>query len=310
MTGLLTLVTGVIFAAAVLFAYALLALVFGQDRQVARRLKGLTAYETTQALTAEPLLKSFKDRVLAPVVVGGGRLLKMLWPAPYLKHLRTRLERAGISAGAMADRVITAKVLLSLGTVGLTAAMAYIASWRIGTAIFAAVVLGVLAFFAPDLWIDSRIERRRGAIVRALPDMLDMLTISVEAGLGFDAALSKVVRNSTGPLAEEFGRVLQETQAGASRRQALRSFAERVDMPQIHSFSGALVQADLFGVSIAQVLRAQAAEMRLVRRQRAEETAQKAPVKMVIPLVFFILPATMIVILGPVILRIMGVFGL
>lgn len=305
-----TSVMAVVFAASALLAYGVLSLSFSQDRQVARRLKGLTAYEVTQVKEAEPILRTFGERVLRPTYALVVRTLKAIWPSKYLSRLRTKLERAGYSGGITADRVIAAKVLAAVGAAGLVVALAFIGSWKIGSAVFVLVACAVLAFFLPDMWLDSQISSRRYAIVRALPDMLDMLTISVEAGLGFDAALAKVVRSSHGPLAEEFGRVLQETQAGASRRQALRAFADRVDMSQIHSFSGALVQADMFGVSIAQVLRAQAGEMRLVRRQRAEEMAQKAPVKMVIPLVICILPATMIVILGPVVLRIMGVFGL
>jgi tight adherence protein C len=154
------------------------------------------------------------------------------------------------------------------------------------------------------LWLRSRVASRQKTIARELPDMLDMLTISVEAGMGFDSALAKLVKNSRGPLAEEFGRVLQEVQAGASRKEGLRHLAERIDVPELRSFVASIVQADMFGVSIASVLRTQATELRLRRRQRAEEDAQRAPVKMVFPLIFCILPATMIVILGPAVVRI------
>jgi tight adherence protein C len=309
-TVTLPLVIAFVFASVALLTYAGASVVFSDDRRVARRLKGLSQYGLAQVMTAEPSLQSFGERIVRPLFNGLQRALRAVWPAAYRQRLRAKLERAGHGAGMYADRVVVAKVLTALGTVGFVIALSLIGGWRFGTTVFCAVMFGVIAFFVPDMWIDSEISRRRYAIVRALPDMLDMLTISVEAGLGFDAALAKVVRNSEGPLAEEFGRVLQETQAGATRREALRAFAERVDMPQIHSFSGALVQADLFGVSIAQVLRTQGAEMRLVRRQKAEELAQKAPVKMIIPLITCILPATMIVILGPVVLRIMGVFGM
>ncbi|MDO8987425.1 MAG: type II secretion system F family protein, partial [Coriobacteriia bacterium] len=141
------------------------------------------------------------------------------------------------------------------------------------------------------------------------PDMLDMLTISVEAGLGFDQAMAKLVRNTTGPLSEEFGRVLQEVQAGVKRTDAMRRLAQRTEVPELNGFIMAIVQADVFGISVSGVLRSQATEMRIKRRQYAEEAAQKAPVKLVFPLVICILPATLIVILGPAIISFVQVFG-
>jgi tight adherence protein C len=139
--------------------------------------------------------------------------------------------------------------------------------------------------------------------------MLDMLTISVEAGLGFDQAMAKLVRNSTGPLAKEFARMLQEVQAGVERNQALRHMAQRADVSDLNAFITAIIQADVFGVSVSSVLRTQAKEMRLKRRQYAEEQAQKAPVKLVFPLILCILPATILVILGPAVVSIGRAFG-
>jgi tight adherence protein C len=142
-----------------------------------------------------------------------------------------------------------------------------------------------------------------------LPDAIDLLTISVEAGLGFDAALSQVARNTEGPLAGEFFRVLQEMQIGKGRSDALRALGERTTIPELRGFVGAMVQADAFGIAVANVLRAQAKEMRIKRYQRAEEAAQKVPVKILFPLIFFILPALFVVILGPGIVSITDAFS-
>jgi len=298
------------FAAVSMLAYGVLDMVFSEDRAVSRRLKGLSDYEKAQVLEAEPLLKDFGERVIRPALAFLGRRVKALWPARYMDRLRDRIQRAGHPRGMDVERFLMAKGVLALGTLGLLGVMSVLAQARLATAAFLVVTSTALAFYAPDAWLNGELARRKERIIQQLPDMLDMLTISVQAGLGFDAALAKVVKSSGGPLAQEFGRVLQEVQAGATRRDALRGFAERVDIPQVHAFVASIVQADVFGASVASVLKTQASELRLVRKQRAEEIAQKAPVKMVFPLVMCVLPATMIVILGPALIRIASVFGM
>ena len=172
-----------------------------------------------------------------------------------------------------------------------------------GVAILA--VSGLIGYFLPDMWLKSKVGARSGEIQRRLPDALDLLTVSVEAGLGFDMALAKVVEKLRGPLAEEFGKVLHEVRMGKPRRDAMKNMADRVESADVSQFISALVQADKLGVSIANVLRVQSDQMRLKRRQRAEETAMKAPLKMSFVLVFFVLPALMIVLLGPAALSVM-----
>jgi tight adherence protein C len=167
----------------------------------------------------------------------------------------------------------------------------------------------VLAFYAPNIILYQAAYNRSERILKELPDALDLLVISVESGLGFDAALSQVARNTQGPLADEFFRVLQEMQLGTSRSDSLRALADRTDVSDLRGFITAMVQADSFGIPVANVLRIQAREMRTRRSQRAEESAQKVPVKILFPLIFCILPVLFIAILGPAVIQIAGAFS-
>jgi len=159
-------------------------------------------------------------------------------------------------------------------------------------------------FFMPAIWLGSRIRSRQSEIVKALPDALDLLTICVEAGLGFDAAISKITEKWEDPLAMEFGRVIQEIQLGKLSREALRDMSDRMDVPDVTTFIAAVVQAQQLGVSMSKVLRIQSDQMRMRRRQRAEEKAHQAPVKMLFPMAFLIFPALFIVLLGPAVILI------
>ena len=171
-------------------------------------------------------------------------------------------------------------------------------------AIFAGPALGMIGFFAPEFWLSRRIKRRKKAILLAVPDVLDLLTISVKAGLGFDAALGKVVEKMEGPLVDEFRRALAEVRVGKARREALRDIVPRTEVQPLTNFIGAIIQAEQLGVSISKVLQVQSEQLRIERRQRAEEQAAKAPIKMLFPLVGCIFPSLFIVILGPAIILI------
>jgi tight adherence protein C len=167
----------------------------------------------------------------------------------------------------------------------------------------------ILGFFGPDAWLSRKVDDRRKTMQKALPDVLDLLVISVEAGLGFDSALARVVSTVPGPLSEEFFRMLQETRVGVGRRDAMRHLMDRTDLDELRSFLLAMMQAEAFGVAIARVLRVQADEMRVKRRQRAQEKAFAAPVKIVFPLVFCIFPSLFIVLLGPAAIQISETFA-
>ena len=172
-----------------------------------------------------------------------------------------------------------------------------------------AALFGVTGYFGPNLALYQMAYNRREQMRRELPDALDLLTISVEAGLAFDAALSQVARNTSGPLADEFFRVLQEMQIGLGRSEAMRALGDRTELAELRGFVTSMIQADAFGIPIAQVLRVQAREMRIKRSQRAEELAQKVPVKILFPLIFCILPALFVVILGPAVIQIFNSFN-
>ena len=166
-----------------------------------------------------------------------------------------------------------------------------------------------LAYFVPDILIRNYAQKRREAIKLELPNALDQMLISVQAGLGFESAMARAGQNGKGPLADELIRTLQDIQVGRSRKDAYLAMAQRVDVPDLRSFVRAVVQADTYGIAIAKVLKSQAKDMRVKRRQRAEEHAMKMPVKMLFPLIFFILPTLFIVVLGPTVLSIMEVFA-
>jgi tight adherence protein C len=252
---------------------------------------------------------SFADRVIDPLqerALGFGRRIT---GADQAERIRRKLEMAGNPRGWTVDRVISSKVLGAVVAplVGLGLAFALAAS--VALTVLAGLVGVVLGFFAPDLYLYNTAQKRADQVKRTLADAVDLLTISVEAGLGFDAALQQVARNTGGPVAEEFSRVLREMQLGRSRADALRTLGERSNVEDLKTFAGSMVQADGFGIPIGQVLRVQSSEIRVKRRQYAEEKAQQVPVKIMVPLVLFILPCLLIVVIGPAVLNAMDAFN-
>lgn len=236
-----------------------------------------------------------------------GALARRVTPSDYARRLQRRLDRAGNPGTWPPERVLALK---GIGLVaGLLLGTLY--GFRLGGILVVAAPVAAVAacFYLPDIWIRNLGERRQVEIRNGLPDVIDMMTVCVEAGLGFDAALSRVGRSLDGPAAQEFVRVLQEMQVGKSRTEALRAVSERTDVLEVRTFVSSMIQSAELGISVGDVLRAQADQMRVTRRQRAEERAQKLPVKILLPLVFCILPAMFAVILGPAVLHIVEVFS-
>jgi tight adherence protein C len=229
------------------------------------------------------------------------RVAVVLSPAGIATIMQRRLDVAGNPPGWTTDRMLAVKGL-GLVAVGLLGALYGLNNPEV--LVVAGGFGAVIGFFLPDLLLYNTGQKRQQRIPRALPDALDMLTICVEAGLAFDAALAQVARYSHGPLASEFARVLQEMQIGKSRSEAMRALGERTTVPELRAFVSAMVQASELGIPIAHVLREQAKEMRVRRRQRAEGQAQKVPVKITFPLILCLFPALLVVIMGPGIIEI------
>lgn len=245
------------------------------------------------------------DDVRAQVGLVG--LARRLTPAGNVRRLDLLLARAGRPAAWPLERVLVTKLLLTASVAGLMALM--LIGSPSGRMLLFAVAVAVLAWFVPDLLLISRGQKRREEIQKALPDTLDQMTIAVEAGLGFEAAMAHVARNSQGALAEELIRTLQDIQVGQPRREAYRALAERSPEPDLRRFLRAVIQAEQHGVSVARVLTTQAQEMRIKRRQRAEEKAMKIPVKVVFPLILTILPVLIIVVMGPGVINMINAFS-
>jgi len=303
---MLLLAAVAIFLTASLLAYA--AAVKADERLSVRAARiRLGDYESTM-LREEDLKQPFAERVIRPVGVAAVDLLKRLLPSDYLDKMRHKLVLAGRGQPDEVDRFLVVR-LLSLVAVPVL----WLVVWKLtsltGTTLLAVIVfVGLAGVVGPDAWLNRTVEARQFLIRRKLPDVLDLLTISVEAGLGFEQALARTVTLVPGPLSDEFARMLGEMRAGSSRADALHALDARTDIPELRSFVMALVQADTFGVSVGSILRNQAAEMRVRRHQMAQEMAQKAPVKMLFPMVFCIMPALFIVIAGPAVLGIYQAF--
>lgn len=274
----------------------------GSSASFEERLREMARQPDKIDLTELELSKPFSERVIQPILEKIGSLVAKIAPQEVLKETARKIQQSGMRIPA--TTFVTAQIAFAIALPAFMA-MAGVMSKAGGLKGFGILLFsGLIGYFLPEMWLKGKVGARKGEIQRKLPDALDLLTVSVEAGLGFDMALSKVVEKMRGPLAEEFIRVLHEVRMGKPRREAMKKMAERVDAPDISQFISALVQADKLGVSLANVLRVQSDQMRLKRRQRAEETAMKAPLKMSFVLVFFVLPALMIVLLGPAVISV------
>jgi tight adherence protein C len=308
-TSLLLIGGLAMFLAVFAIAYSVQAIV-AERRQAYRTLQAIRAVELRPAdLRNRELARPARERLVKPLYNAALTLAHRFTPAGAKDAIRRKLVMAGSPFGWDPDRVLVAKVACLTGGMVLGLLFLGIFSFAWPLRVLGFLAFGLLGYWLPNIVLTNAVQRRQNEIRNALADSIDLLTICVESGLGFDAALAHVSKNTTGPLADEFYRTLQEVQLGRSRNEAMRNLADRSNLPELRAFVLAMVQADIFGVSVANVLRVQAKDMRIKRRQLAEERAMKVPIKVLFPVLFCIFPALFVVILGPAVMRIAEVFA-
>ncbi len=272
----------------------------------------LQAYGTRPRTLSEiEMAQPFGERVIQPIIRGVSGFLGRFAPQRNVEELRHKLDLAGNPNNWTTADFLGVRGLSSFVTAAFFALPLFLLRVAPLQFLLFLTIGAILGFYLPLFWLNLRISSRQHEIQRALPDALDLLTISVEAGLGFDAAISKVAEKADNELSRAFGRVNAEIRLGKLRRDALRDMANRAGVPDVSNFIAAVIQADQLGVSLAKILRIQSEQMRVKRRQRAEEQAAQAPVKMLFPLVFLIFPSMFVVLLGPSVLILMrqGIVG-
>jgi len=296
--------------------FVALVLVFGAVGGIFKERAGVNrSIAVLEALTNAPdemkgeLEASFADRVLFPLLARTQAMGRRLTPEDASERIREKLELAGNPRGWTVERVMAGKVVGFAVALVVSLMLALLMGIGFLPTLGFVVMASLAGYMAPNMYLYQQTYDRADKLQRALPDAIDLLTISVESGLGFDAACAQVARNTEGPLADEFARMLQEMQIGRGRAEALRSLGDRTNLPDLRSFVSAMVQADAFGIPVGQVLRVQSSEIRVKRRQWAEEAAQKVPVKILVPLIFCILPCLFIAVLGPAGIQIMNSFS-
>jgi Flp pilus assembly protein TadC len=248
-------------------------------------------------------------RVLRPILDNISKTVLKITPREIVSSLEKKVLMAGKSNKLSVKDLINIQVAIVLGLPLLTIFLSYRLGAELKQIIYFVFIEMALGLILPNFFLSKKITARQKKIQNTLPDIIDLLTVSVEAGLGFDGALAKVIDKMPGPLADEFEDVLQEIKVGKQKRDALRDMADRINVQDLSTFVSSIIQADQFGVGIGNVLRLQSEQMRQKRRQRAQEKAMKAPVKMVIPMVLFIFPTLFSVLLGPVVIQIIDTLG-
>lgn len=277
------------------------------DMALQQRLEEFAQRGETVDLEKIELSQPFTERIVYPLARKVGEIATKFTPQNALNNISKQLELAGSPANLDPTMFLALQFLAAVAFGGFLILVFTFAQigWGIGTRLLIIAAFVFLGFYFPQLWLSGRISRRQKEVRKAMPDALDLLTICVEAGLGFDAAMAKVSEKWENELSLSFARVIQEVQLGKLRREALRDMSERLGLPEMTSFVAAVIQSELLGVSMAKVLRIQSEQMRVRRRQIAEEQAHQAPIKMLIPMGLLIFPSLMIVLLTPAGLRLL-----
>jgi tight adherence protein C len=276
------------------------------SRLKARSIKRASEYGRVHIPRNELELLRFRERIVAPTATRLASIPLKLNPRTNIATIGKKLVAAGLSQRVSVSTFLAIKGATTIGG-GLLGLMLGVTG-SFTSAVFFVPLFGTLGFLVPDWTLTFKTRSRREKIRSDLPDALDLLAVSVEAGLGFDGAVTKLTEHMDGPLVDEFALMLNEVRVGETRSVALRKMAERIDAMELSNFVRAVIQADQLGISLARILRVQAADTRLRRQAAAEEKAMKAPIKMLLPTVFFIFPSMFIVILGPALLNILAVF--
>jgi tight adherence protein C len=257
---------------------------------------------------AEEIDRPFSERLLGPAWGSFRSLGRKLTPTWQMKRMRRHAQLAGLGPGGVEGLLALKAAAVAAGATLIPLAMAALGA-SFGPVVLWAILGGAIGFFLPDLWVARKGDARQNEIRRTLPETIDLMAIAVQAGMGLEGAIELVARKLPGALGEELQRLLQEIQLGSSRRQALQKLRERTEINELSTFAMALIQADQIGSPVAEVLQTHSQEMRMLRRQRARETAAKLPVKLLFPLLLTIFPALMIVVLGPAIVTIVDAFS-
>ncbi len=281
------------------------------DPLMARLEEATQRGDVVTSLEQIEMQQPFTQRVLVPILQRIGELSSGFTPQKVLEDTTRKLEIAGNPGRIDAATFLASRFVVAIffGGIILLVGLFSPNKWPLAQTLLVALLFTVIGFFFPQLWLQSRINARQKEIRKAMPDALDLLTICVEAGLGFEAAMSKVSEKWQNQLSLALLRAIREIQLGKARRDAMRDMADRIGISEMTSFVAAIIQSEILGVSLAKVLRIQSDQMRVRRRQLAEEQAHQAPVKMILPLAFLIFPSIFIILLTPAGIQIMKAFG-
>lgn len=266
---------------------------------IAERLAEFSFRDEMMSLEEIELSQSFYERIILPLFNRVGEFTSKFTPQATLESARRKLEMAGNPMQMDPAFFLALRFIIAILFGGLILSLFVLGGRNIAQGMGLSALFTLIGFIFPDMWLSGRMRGRQKMIFRAMPDALDLLTICVEAGLGFDAAMSRVHEKWVNDLGLELGRVIQEIRLGKLRRDALRDMSDRLGVPEMTSFVAAVIQSEQLGVSMAKVLRIQSDQMRVRRRQMAEEEAHRAPIKMVFPIALLIFPSIMLILLGP-----------